>query len=1680
MESRPSNKDLKNSEMSDGKITSFFPVLRSEGRAKMSAVKAGDSKQKEMLQKLKNKETMSLRSKNLDGKSIADQNFKTDMPNQGKDKIGNVTVQSALKTPLSQVLRRSIEASEIKKEKEKSNQGDESSHSDNSLKQTKKESNNTAVESAKASKDSEPPRVLRRSLNSPHATKTFSTSLRSGVVKVDSEKKKNYMRKRPSTDAEASEPIPRKVAAKPVEDSKGVPKAKKGRRRHFRGGTYGLYLTKKIKRKKKIDDAKDDEGSLDNSSYLDSDEGNSEDFTPSEKSLMDEEQADSSVSPMPPLSERKVEQVESSSVVVETLPAVSENSESSENRLTTVAEVHAPPIVEGEDSSQNATEMLKELEEMAWAQASKFDDSLESSQFASETLKAPQYDDISNESFSNSTLFPFKTCSMLNSADSNMNAESNQTEGPNESSSLNINPSDFNEKEFSKLASEEISVTEENFSGIFENKESSDNSLESKISSAVTLLESEDKNDVPVTEDASKINFSVEVVSRIGDKQDERPIGVSDMETTQLNLGEIERSLPAGENKIQASVDESSMNASERVNQLQGVSSEIQLDTEETENQMDAEIILNQADEEVEASVDKEDEPLNVEAGAPLDIEAPLDMEEVETPADVSRTSTPLKLEETDSRLSIDETDTQICTEDSDAHVNMETINFQTIDNNLQISVGKSIGQLDVKKNDQMIIEDINDVTVKDNIPMDVDDDASRLSAGQDDIKRNSEQAIDSSSFEELVASPKLEESDIHPNITENGIRVPIEKSTIEMNENKDPAEINLLDSDDSPIKSENSDFKDADPDAQSTIANCVKSRQRIKRRFTDDIVDTDVGMLALHPSMAPRTKAPSKPQPAQDIIQNFQSVTHSEAKRGPISKIECIFNSRQKPIDECTCEGDTYEANLGNEDDGVFCQAVDSIDDKLVGCSNPVVTTRLVRPSVKIPFTIMCEMHLWRLKHHHSCPYCGLFCSQGYFMQCSSIKNKRRVVHLYHEQCQSREEGIDSFCLHCGMTTGIKRVELEMQMANPPSFFLSQLGQKVPMPEVSKARISFSATSEALRQEEEEMNEFLYRIEGSGKLLTAAGLLNFSEREALQKLLITITGDNLMMNSYSPDEFYDAASKGEADQVLRMLAQGFDPNWKFPEHENETALHAAAAAGHTLVVHLLIQAGAVNDVFNEKIYTPLMLAVESGHVEVVHYLVKKGALVDFKGENGMCSLHLAAKNGNLDILKILMNSRDIDVNSQDDGYWTPIVWASEHDHFHVVRYLLRRGANPNLKDNEGNTGLHWAAFSGSVDICYLYLDYGCDINAVNELGDTPLHIAARQDAFPCVTLFLSRGVDVSITNKAGLLPAECCLDKNGNTYMALSLNMLLKKLTVKYAHKAEKILHRDISRGKEQIAIQCVNMIDEEQPPLDFLYVTENCETMPIKIDRTITSLQSCHCEDDCSTANCSCSSISYQCWYDKEGLLLHDFNLVDPPMLFECNRACSCWALNCHNRVLQNGITSRLQLIRTKGKGWGVRTLKDIPRGAFICEYVGELISDSAADKRADDSYLFDLDNRDGETYCLDARYYGNISRFINHLCEPNLVPVKIYVDHQDLNFPRIAFFSSRDIKQYEELGFDYGEKFWAIKYKFFTCDCGSPKCKYSKETIHATIANYYSRLKEEQMEEAAAQQLQAQITQ
>ncbi|VDK27896.1 unnamed protein product [Gongylonema pulchrum] len=86
------------------------------------------------------------------------------------------------------------------------------------------------------------------------------------------------------------------------------------------------------------------------------------------------------------------------------------------------------------------------------------------------------------------------------------------------------------------------------------------------------------------------------------------------------------------------------------------------------------------------------------------------------------------------------------------------------------------------------------------------------------------------------------------------------------------------------------------------------------------------------------------------------------------------------------------------------------------------------------------------------------------------------------------------------------------------------------------------------------------------------------------------------------------------------------------------------------------------------------------------------------------------------------------------------------------------------------------------------------------------------------------------------------------------------------------------------------------------------------------------------------------------------------------------------------------------------------------------------------------------ESSAYCVDAKFKGNVSRFINHSCEANLVILRVVWDANIRHFPHICFYARRDIQQGEELTIDYGNQWWDVKLRDFSCQCGSVACKYT----------------------------------
>ncbi|KAM9830767.1 histone-lysine N-methyltransferase SETDB2 [Syngnathus typhle] len=84
--------------------------------------------------------------------------------------------------------------------------------------------------------------------------------------------------------------------------------------------------------------------------------------------------------------------------------------------------------------------------------------------------------------------------------------------------------------------------------------------------------------------------------------------------------------------------------------------------------------------------------------------------------------------------------------------------------------------------------------------------------------------------------------------------------------------------------------------------------------------------------------------------------------------------------------------------------------------------------------------------------------------------------------------------------------------------------------------------------------------------------------------------------------------------------------------------------------------------------------------------------------------------------------------------------------------------------------------------------------------------------------------------------------------------------------------------------------------------------------------------------------------------------------------------------------------------------------------------------------------------DVYLLDARKEGNVSRFLNHSCQPNLFIQNVFTDSHDPNFPIVAFFTNRMVKAGTELTWNYSSDAYTMSLRRqheVACMCGADGC-------------------------------------
>ncbi|TKR77215.1 hypothetical protein L596_018228 [Steinernema carpocapsae] len=332
---------------------------------------------------------------------------------------------------------------------------------------------------------------------------------------------------------------------------------------------------------------------------------------------------------------------------------------------------------------------------------------------------------------------------------------------------------------------------------------------------------------------------------------------------------------------------------------------------------------------------------------------------------------------------------------------------------------------------------------------------------------------------------------------------------------------------------------------------------------------------------------------------------------------------------------------------------------------------------------------------------------------------------------------------------------------------------------------------------------------------------------------------------------------------------------------------------------------------------------------------------------------------------------------------------------------------------------------------------------------------------------------------------------------------------------RKEYVKSPDFCQDMENIRIPVLNSTRPEEPIPTLIYsrvsrpgrITSDVPERERFLTQSKEFCSGCSCVDDCSDpTKCDCLKLNISTMerlfetlrIDQIGYKHKLISEIACAGIFECNDNCKCHRnreskKKCLNTVVQLDMKFPLQLFRTPECGWGVRTTVDIPKGAFIANYCGDIYTDAEIEAHPmPDDYYADLDLVDSvenekrkqgidligldenevphkrkrstkndagkvkfsfddyfkeggdHLFIVDAMKRGNIGKFFNHSCNPNMFVQHVLVDTHDIRLPWVSFFAKRHIHAGDELCWNYGYQIGTITNKFLYCKCGSNKCE------------------------------------
>uniref|UniRef100_A0A182S5U7 EHMT1/2 cysteine-rich region domain-containing protein n=1 Tax=Anopheles maculatus TaxID=74869 RepID=A0A182S5U7_9DIPT len=382
-------------------------------------------------------------------------------------------------------------------------------------------------------------------------------------------------------------------------------------------------------------------------------------------------------------------------------------------------------------------------------------------------------------------------------------------------------------------------------------------------------------------------------------------------------------------------------------------------------------------------------------------------------------------------------------------------------------------------------------------------------------------------------------------------------------------------------------------------------------------------------------------------------------ASTAPPSSDNLVCHCRQK--------SDIFVAKtVGNG----YCTAIDDIDGQHIGCCNELSNDmpNMLRPSPRVSFQLLCNMHRKRLEDHGCCAICGRFCTQGNFAMCKS-------AHIFHPHCAdkymlntpynpARPEDYAAptlvlKCPHCNQECPNREIEVNIQLTSPPVLLPSRKSIVKPAKmTVSKTdghkangASGSSNVSESFRTTVKSLVprslKNMLAVDHSTTNGSGGGNTSHATTASSSAGRVSATRDSTagtssgMKNRFTVKDFsYAVCTKKDDARVSEIITSGFDIETRFREYQHGTCLHVVCHHGTLAMAYLIMcRARSVDylNIVDRELRTAVMCAVAGSKCDIVKLLLDSGADATHKGPYGMTVLHVAAKLGQHDAVRTIL-----------------------------------------------------------------------------------------------------------------------------------------------------------------------------------------------------------------------------------------------------------------------------------------------------------------------------------------------------------------------------------------------------------------------------------------------------------